>query len=123
MLASSIGWILIISGIGTAAGGLAALFFPRTTLQLLFGVKSSDGVTMLLRSALGSAALRGLRTAVYGGYVPASRVPILTAAIIEKFAIVALIFLGPFKRTIALTGVGIMDGVLAILFTAYLAGF
>ena len=60
---------------------------------------------------------------VYSAYVPASRVPILTAAIIEKFAIFALVFFGPLKRTIAMTVGGIMDGVLAILFTAYLAGF
>ena len=122
MLASSIGWILIISGIGTAAGGLAGLFFPRTTLQLLFGVKSSDGVTMFFVRHWGALLFVVCALTVYSGYVPASRVPILTAAIIEKFAIVALIFLGPFKRTIALTGVGTMDGVLAILFTAYLAG-
>ena len=62
MRASSIGWILIISGILTAAGGLAGLFLPQTTLQLVFGVKSSDGVTIFFCSALGSAALRGLRT-------------------------------------------------------------
>ncbi len=60
---------------------------------------------------------------VYSAYVPISRVPILTAAIIEKLVIVALIFFGPWKRTIAMTVVGIMDGVLAMLFSAYLAGF
>ncbi len=59
---------------------------------------------------------------VYSAYVPASRAPILTAAIIEKLVIVALIFFGPFKRTLTITVIGIMDGVLAILFTAYLAG-
>ena len=60
---------------------------------------------------------------IYSAYVPVSRVPILTASIIEKFAIVALIFFGPLKRTIAMTAVGVMDGVLAILFIAYVAGF
>lgn len=59
---------------------------------------------------------------VYSAYVPVTRVPILTASIIEKIAIVALIFFGPLKRTVAMTAVGIMDGVLAILFMAYLAG-
>ena len=44
--------------------------------------------------------------------------------IIEKFAIVPLIFLGPFKRTIALRVSGFAGRIaLAILFTAYLAGF
>jgi hypothetical protein len=32
---------------------------------------------------------------VYSAYVPAARVPILTAAVIEKLAIVVLIFFGP----------------------------
>jgi hypothetical protein len=123
MLASSIGWILIISGIGTAAGGLAGLFLPRTTLQLLFGVKSADGVTMFFVRHWGALLFVVCALTVYSAYVPASRAPILTAAIIEKLAIVALIFFGPFKRTLAVTLVGIMDGVLAILFIAYLAGF
>jgi len=123
MLASSIGWILIISGIGTAAGGLAGLFLPRTTLQLVFGVKSSDSVTMFFVRHWGALLFVVCALTVYSAYVPVSRVPILTASIIEKYAIVALIFFGPLKRTIAMTVFGIMDGVLAILFIAYLAGF
>ena len=39
MLASSIGLILIVSGMATAAGGLAALLFPQPVLQLVFGVQ------------------------------------------------------------------------------------
>jgi hypothetical protein len=59
---------------------------------------------------------------VYSAYNPATRVPILTASVIEKVVIVALIFFGPMKRTVAMTAIGIMDGILAILFVAYLAG-
>jgi len=59
---------------------------------------------------------------VYSAYVPASRTPILTAAVIEKLAIVVLIFFGPAKRTGAMTAVAVMDGTLAMLFVAYLAG-
>jgi hypothetical protein len=122
MLASSIGWILIISGIGTAAFGLGALFLPRTTLHLMFGVKSVDGVTMFFVRHWGALLFVVCALTVYSAYVPVSRVPILTAAIIEKLAIVALIFFGPFKRTLTITVIGIVDGVLAILFIAYLAG-
>ena len=122
LLASSIAWILIVSGIGTAAGGLAGLFLPRTTLQLLFGVKSADGVTMFFVRHWGALLFVVCALTVYSAYVPVSRPPILTAAIIEKLAIVALIFFGPFKRTLAITAVWILDGVLAILFIAYLAG-
>jgi hypothetical protein len=46
----------------------------------------------------------------------------LTASVIEKIAIVALIFFGPMKRTLAMTIFGTIDGILAILFVAYLAG-
>ncbi|MGB0125659.1 MAG: hypothetical protein WA419_22200 [Silvibacterium sp.] len=122
MLASSIKWILIISGIGTAAGGLAGLFLPRTTLQLVFGSKISDGTTMFFVRHWGALLFVVCALTVYSAYVPVTRVPILTASIIEKIAIVALIFFGPLKRTVAMTAVGIMDGVLAILFMAYLAG-
>jgi hypothetical protein len=122
MLASSIGWILIISGIGTAAFGLGALSLPRTTLHLMFGVKSVDGVTMFFVRHWGALLFVVCALTVYSAYVPVSRVPILTAAIIEKLAIVALIFFGPFKRTLTITVIGIVDGVLAILFIAYLAG-
>jgi hypothetical protein len=59
---------------------------------------------------------------VYSAYIPATRAPILTAAVIEKFVIVGLIFFGPVKRTVAMTAVAALDGTLAILFVAYLAG-
>jgi hypothetical protein len=121
-LTSSIGWILIISGIGTAAGGLATLFFPQTMLRLVFGAKISDGTTMFFTRHWGALLFGVCALTVYSGYVPTSRVPILTASIIEKIAIVALIFFGPMKRTVAMTIFGTMDGLLGILFAAYLAG-
>jgi hypothetical protein len=88
----------------------------------MFGAKSSDGVTMFFVRHWGALLFVVCALTVYSGYVPVSRAPILTAAILEKLAIVALIFFGPFKRTLAVTVIGIMDGVLAILFIAYLAG-
>ena len=60
MLTSPVGWILIVSGIGTAAGGLVGLFFPRMTLQLVFAAKITDGVTMFFVRHWG--ALCSLRT-------------------------------------------------------------
>lgn len=44
-LASSIGWILVVSGIVTAAGGLAALMVPHQLLRLGFGVDDAGGAT------------------------------------------------------------------------------
>ncbi len=121
MLASSIGWILIGSGVATAIGGLAACLFPQPVLRLVFGAKSNDGVTIFFVRHWGALLFVVCALTVYSAYVPATRVPILTAAIIEKFAIVALIFFGPAKRTVAMTLVAAMDGILALLFVVYLA--
>ena len=76
MLAPFIGWILIISGIGTAAGGLAGLFLPRTTLRLVFGVDSADGVTMFFVRHWGALLFVVCALTVYSAYVPVSRPPI-----------------------------------------------
>jgi hypothetical protein len=122
MLASSIGWILIVSRAATAAGGLAAFLFPQLVLQLVFGADSTDGVTMFFTRHWGALLFVVCALTVYSAYVPATRAPILTAAVIEKFVIVALIFSGPVKRTMAMTAVAAMDGTLAILFVSYLAG-
>jgi hypothetical protein len=59
---------------------------------------------------------------VYFAYAPAVRNPVLTAAAIEKLALVGLIFFGPVKRTTAMTAIAIIDGAFAILYVAYLAG-
>jgi hypothetical protein len=122
MLASSIGWILIVSGIGTAAGGLAACLFPQPVSQLVFGAKSIDGLTMFLIRHWGALLFVVCALTVYSAYSPSTRAPILTAAVIEKVVIVVLVFFGPVKRTVAMTAVAILDVILAILFVAYLAG-
>ncbi len=122
MLASSIGWILVVSGVATAGGGLAACLFPRPILPLVFGVESADGVTMFFIPRWGGLLFVVCALTVYSAYNPATRVPILTASVMEKVVIVALIFFGPIKRTVAMTAIGIMDGILAVLFVAYLGG-
>jgi len=122
MLASNIGWILIVSGIATAAGGLAACLFPAPVLQLVFSARSNDGVTIFFVRHWGALLCIVCALTAYAGYVPAARPPILTAAIIEKLIIVGLISFGPVKRTAALTAIGMLDGALSALFAAYLAG-
>jgi hypothetical protein len=95
LLASYIAWILIVSGIATAAGGFAACLLPQLVLEFVFGVKSGDGATIFFVRHWGALLFVVCALTVYCAYVPATRVPILTAAIVEKFVIVALIFLGP----------------------------
>jgi hypothetical protein len=122
MLASSIAWILIVSGIGTAAGGVGACLFPHPVLKLVFGTTSTDGLTLFFVRHWGALLFVVCALTVYSAYVPVTRPPILTASIIEKLVIVTLIFFGPVKRTLTMTAFGIIDGVLAALFIAYLAG-
>jgi hypothetical protein len=122
MLTSSIGWILIVSGAAGAAGGLAACLFPQPILHLVFGVRSTDGLTMLFIRHWGGLLFVVLALTVYSAYVPATRAPILTAAVIEKFVFVVLIFFSPVKRTVAMKAFATIDGILAIFFVAYLTG-
>src|SRR4029078_13713842 len=102
MLASSIGWILIISGIPAAGAGLSALLSPKTVLGLLFGSTDTDPVTIFFVRHWGALLFVVCSLTVYAGLVPGARAPILTAAIVEKCISFALEFFGPVKRTIAL---------------------
>jgi hypothetical protein len=87
----------------------------------VFGVKSTDGLTLFFVRHWGALLCVVCALTVYGAYFLSTRVPILTASVIEKFVIIALIFFGPLKRTVAMTAIGIMDGILAVLFVGYLA--
>ena len=88
----------------------------------MFGAKSTDSLTMFFIRHWGGLLFVVCALTVFSAYVPATRVPILTASVIEKFVLVILIFFGPVKRTVAMTAMATMDGILAILFVAYLAG-
>jgi hypothetical protein len=59
---------------------------------------------------------------IYAAFFPDTRGPILTAAVFEKVIIFVLIFFGSLTRTSMMTAIAIMDGSLAVLFTAYLLG-
>ena len=120
MLASSIEWILVISGIPTAAAGLAALFFPKKFLGLVFGSTATGPITIFFARHWGTFVVCLLT--VYAAFFPGTRGPILTAAAIEKLAIFILTFSGKLTRTPAMAAIAIMDGLLAVLFTFYLVG-
>jgi hypothetical protein len=120
MFASSIGWILVVSGVLTAGGGLAALLLPHLSLRLGFGDESPASSAVLFVQHWGVLIFVVGALIVYSAVVPAARTPVLIAAAIEKFAIGLLIFFGPLKRTTAMTVIAIGDGVFAILYVAYL---
>jgi len=122
MLASSIGWILVVSGIPTAAAGLAALLFPKKILGLVFGSTDTSPVTMFFTRHWGALLFVVCSLTVYAAFFPDTRGPILTAAAIEKLAIFMLTFFGKLPRTPAMTAIAVTDGLLAVLFTFYLVG-
>src|SRR5262245_53671952 len=120
MLASSIVWILVISGIPVAAAGLAALLFPKAVLGLVFGSTVSSPITMFFTRHWGALLFVVSSLTVYAAFFPDTRGPILTAAIIEKVVIFILTFFGKLARTPAMAAMAVMDGALAVLFALYL---
>ena len=122
MLASSIGWILVASGIITAGAGLAALLFPHLFLRLGFGVESPISSLVFFVRHWGVLIFAIAALIVYSAYAPTTRAPVLVAAAIEKFAIGLLTFFGPMKPTSAMTAIAVGDSAFAILYVAYLAG-
>src|SRR5215470_5919291 len=122
MLALSIGWILVASGIITACAGLAALLSPHLFLRLAFGVESPISELVFFVRHWGVLIFVVGALIVYSAYAPAIRAPVLVAAAVEKFAIGLLTFFGPMKPTRAMTAIAIGDGAFAILYVAYLSG-
>lgn len=122
MLATSMGWILVVSGAVTAGGGFAALLFPRALLRLGFAVDAAGDSTLFFVRHWGVLILTVGALVWWSAYAPAIRVPVLIAAAAEKLAIVLLIFFGPLKRTTAMTAIAAIDGTFAALYVGYLAG-
>jgi hypothetical protein len=91
-------------------------------LQLTFGVKNSEGLTVFFVRHWGVLVFVIGALIIYSARDPAVRAPVLAAAAIEKFAVVVLTFFGPVRRMIGMTAIAITDGVVAILYVAYLAG-
>jgi hypothetical protein len=116
--------VFIGSGAVTAAGGLAALFFPRALLRLAFGVPDEAASTIFFVRHWGVLIFAIGALVAYGTYDAPIRGPVLIAAAVEKAAIVALIFFGPIRRTPAMTAIALADGTFAALYVLYLlAGF
>jgi hypothetical protein len=118
---SSIGPILIVSGLIAVGSGLAALLAPRLFLRLGFGDESASGSSVFFVQHWGVLIFVVGALIAYSAYAPAIRVPVLVAAVVEKIALGLLVFFGPLKRTGGMTATALMDGLFAILYIAYLA--
>jgi hypothetical protein len=121
MFASSIGWILVVSGIITLGGGMAALVSPALFLRLGFGVESPASSALFFVRHWGVLIVAVAALILYSAYAPTLRAPVMIAAAFEKFAIGLLVFFGPVKRTGAMTAIAMVDGLFAVLYAAYLA--
>ena len=121
MLNSAIGWILTVSGLITALGGLIALLSPQFNLRSTYGVDNPASIAVFLMRHWGMLVLAVGCLIVYCAYNPAIRAPVLAAASAEKFAIGLLVFFGPVKRTKGMTVTAIGDGIFAILYVVYLS--
>jgi hypothetical protein len=119
MLTSSIGWILVASGVITAGGGLAAILSPQLFLRLGFGDESPASSAVFFVRHWGVLIFVVAGLIVYSASAPSTRTPVLVAAAVEKFAMGLAVFFGPVKRTTAMTAVAIVDGIFAILYVAF----
>jgi hypothetical protein len=118
MLASSIEWLLVVSGIPTAAAGLAALFFPKRVL----GWCSDQPIPALSRCslrAIGSLAVRCVLSNGLRGVFSRHPRPNPDSSY-RELAIFILTFFGKLPRTPAMVAIAVTDGLLAVLFTFYL---
>jgi hypothetical protein len=86
MLTSSIGLILIVSGAITALGGLIALLNPQFNLRSTYGIENPASIAVFLMRHWGVLTLDVGCLIVYSAYDPAIRVPVLAAAVAEKFS-------------------------------------
>jgi hypothetical protein len=120
MLASSIWWILIVSGVATGLGGLNAALVPGAFLRSNFGVAGAEPSSLFFARHWGVLVIAIAGLIVWSAYLPAVREPVLVAAAVEKCAFVALIIFGSLKRTLAMTAIAAMDGIFTILYVVYL---
>jgi hypothetical protein len=118
MMASSTGWLILLSGIVTSVGGLAAFLSPGIFLRLTVGDQHQTKTTMFFVRHWGVLIFT---VGAYSAYVPAVRLPILAGASVEKFAVGLLVFFGRLTPTRLMTAVAIGDGILAILYVCYLS--
>jgi hypothetical protein len=122
VLAAYIEPILLVSGVATA-GAIVAFIAPRTVARLLFRTDLETAADVLLARHWGLLVSLVACLIVYAAYAPVVRLPILLVAIVEKAVFIGLFFFGGVRWTPAMQAVAVIDGLFAILYAAFLAGF
>jgi hypothetical protein len=121
MIASHSVAILVATGVYTA-GALLQLFAPRTSLALIFGVRTDDPFTLFIARHWGLLAALVGALLVYSAFHPEVRAPVLVVAIVEKLVLTGLAFFGGWKRTPAATRAAVVDVAIAVLLLLVLTG-
>ncbi len=111
--------ILVVTGAVTTAAAIA-LALPDLTFRQLFGDTTDAGSRLVIRHwGLLVGLVGGLL--IYSAYHPEVRVPVMVAAIAEKFAIGALILFSPFRTRPLAATIGIADTAMAVAYVVLLA--
>jgi hypothetical protein len=120
MIATHSATILIVTGILTAGAAVVAVF-PMQILKLVFGTEPADAPAKLIARHWGLLVSLVGCLLVYAGYHPQARFPIMIAAIVEKFAIGALVLASPLRGRLVVVIIVLADAVMALLCVAILA--
>lgn len=121
MIASHSVAILVVTGVYTA-GALLQLFAPRTSLAMIFGVRTDESFTLLLARHWGLLAALVGGLLVYSAFHPEVRAPVVVVAAVEKLVLAGLVFFGGWKRTPVAARTAVIDVVIAVLLLLVLAG-
>ena len=76
-MASAVGWILVVSGVATAAAGLAGLLAPRRLLGLVFGVNDAGAALVFFVRHWGVLIFTVGALVLYSAYAPPIRMAVL----------------------------------------------
>ena len=122
MISSNISTILLLTGLVTMLP-LLQFLFPAAFLKLLNKIEIRDEVGLFFARHWGMMAFVVGGLLVYAAGHPEVRLPIVSAALIEKAALVLVIALNwnkPFGKGFAVTL--LFDGACCVIYGLYLAG-
>ena len=122
MITNNISTMLLVTGLVTMLP-LLQLLFPAAILKLLNKIEIRDEAGLFFARHWGMMAFVVGGLLVYASGHPEARSPILSAALIEKAALVLLIALNwnkPFGKGFAVTL--LFDGACCVIYGLYLVG-
>jgi hypothetical protein len=122
MIAIHIEFILMITGIITAIGGLQ-FFLPRKLAKMNFGEEPSSDAAVFLARHWGMLVLCFGALLILASKDEAIRQPVMIAAAVEKAALVGNILATSLRRHPSAIVIAIADTLMTLLYVAYLAGF